>query len=58
MDNLNCSVANCAYNSNSLCTANKIQVYSTGDGMANSSDGTGCRTFKPKEYNNYKNKYE
>lgn len=48
MDNLKCNVSNCLYNSDAMCTAQKIQVYSTGDGIANSSDGTGCRTFKPK----------
>ena len=48
MENLKCSVTNCFYNSDELCTAEKIQVYSSGDGFANSSDGTGCKTFKPK----------
>lgn len=48
MDNLKCNVTNCLYNSDTMCTAQKIQVYSTGDGFANSSDGTGCKTFKPK----------
>lgn len=51
MENLKCSVSNCLYNSEQYCTAEKIQVYSTGDGLANSSDGTGCKTFKPKSYN-------
>lgn len=50
MDNLKCSVSNCVYNTENQCTAQKLDVYSTGDGLANSSDGTGCRTFKPKSY--------
>lgn len=48
MDNLKCNVTNCEYNSNELCTAKHIHVYSSGDGFANSSDGTACKTFKPK----------
>ena len=54
MENLRCSVTNCHYNSHELCTADKIQVYSVGDGFANSSDGTGCKTFKPK-YDSHQN---
>lgn len=52
MDNLRCTVTNCAYNSNEICTAKHIHVYSTGDGFANSSDGTGCRTFKSRSSRN------
>jgi hypothetical protein len=48
MENLRCTVTNCHYNSEQLCTAEKVQVYSMGDGLANTSDGTGCKTFKPK----------
>ena len=48
MENLKCNVTNCEYNSSELCTAKHIHVYSSGDGFANSSDGTACKTFKPK----------
>jgi hypothetical protein len=50
MDNLKCTVTNCLYNSSEQCTAEHLNVYSSGDGMANSSDGTGCKTFKPKRH--------
>jgi hypothetical protein len=50
MENLKCTVTNCLYNSDELCTAQKIVVYNSGDGFANTSDGTGCKTFKPKSY--------
>lgn len=49
MDNLRCTVTNCVYNSDTVCTAEHINVYSVGDGFANTSDGTGCKTFKPRE---------
>lgn len=49
MENLRCTVINCVYNSNTICTADHIEVYPQGDGFANSSDGTGCKTFKPRD---------
>lgn len=49
IDNLRCSVTNCVYNSNNLCTANHVDIYPVGNGFANSSEGTGCKTFKPKD---------
>lgn len=48
MENLKCTVTNCYYNSSEHCTAEHINVYSSGDGLANTSDGTGCKTFRPK----------
>jgi hypothetical protein len=47
---IKCSVANCAYNENYQCNAKGIEVNALGDGLANSSDGTCCETFVPREY--------
>ncbi|EYE88999.1 gel scht [Fervidicella metallireducens AeB] len=52
MNNLKCTVTNCAYNSNTYCTAENVKVDACGDGFVNSADGTACRTFKPKNNNN------
>jgi len=46
---IKCSVGNCAYNENYKCNASGIEVNAMGDGLANSSDGTSCETFVPKE---------
>ncbi|HPF21450.1 MAG TPA: DUF1540 domain-containing protein [Syntrophomonas sp.] len=50
MQKIKCSVANCAYNENYQCNAKGIEVNALGDGLANSSDGTCCETFVPREY--------
>jgi len=48
MENLKCSVTDCHYQKDMRCTAEKIEVATSGDGVARSSEGTMCRTFKPK----------
>jgi hypothetical protein len=40
-----CNVANCQFNSNSMCTADGLEVNAMGDGKARTSDGTSCSTF-------------
>lgn len=47
-DNPKCSVVNCVYNSNNICTADQIEVISQGTGMTNISSETLCTTFKPR----------
>lgn len=42
-----CKVANCDYNESDLCHASELRVNVDGDGIANSSEGTCCETFKP-----------
>lgn len=49
VENLKCTVSNCVYNSNNLCTANHVDINPVGDGFANSSEGTSCKTFKPRD---------
>lgn len=48
MNNLKCSVVNCVYNQEYHCTADAIDVYTSDHGLASSSSGTACRTFKPR----------
>jgi Domain of Unknown Function (DUF1540). len=43
-----CSVENCAYNQDRICHAKALEVNTMGDGMAQTSDGTCCTTFKQK----------
>lgn len=47
-DNPKCTVVNCVYNSDYICTADHIEVNSHGTAMTNTSGETLCRTFKPK----------
>lgn len=44
-----CSVENCHYNESKMCQANGIEVIAMGDGIAKTTDGTGCETFKIKK---------
>ncbi len=41
-----CSVENCRYNRNHMCQAEILEVVAMGDGIAESSLGTCCFTFK------------
>lgn len=41
-----CGVDNCHYNKSMMCHANDLEVNAMGDGKAETSDGTCCRTFK------------
>lgn len=41
-----CGVTNCIYNKANMCHADNIEVNTMGDGMAKTSDGTCCVTFK------------
>lgn len=43
-----CGVENCQYNKSQSCHANNLEVNAMGDGMAQTSDGTCCSTFKQK----------
>ena len=43
-----CSVENCIYNKDRACHARALEVNAMGDGMAQTSDGTCCTTFKQK----------
>ncbi|MFZ5627285.1 MAG: DUF1540 domain-containing protein [Bacillota bacterium] len=47
MATIKCKVEECTYYDNAMCTANTIEVMSTGDKRVASSDGTMCNTFKP-----------
>lgn len=41
-----CTVENCYFNHNRACEAGSIEIDSKGDGMAETSDGTSCSTFR------------
>lgn len=41
-----CMCEECHYNKNFACTADGIEVKSSGDLQVQSSDGTACNTFK------------
>lgn len=43
---IKCSVDNCHYWKSNYCHADNLEVNAQGDGIANSSDGTCCTTFK------------
>jgi hypothetical protein len=43
-----CTVVNCVYNEDYICTANQIEVNSHGTAMTNTSAETLCKTFKPR----------
>ncbi|HHV71293.1 MAG TPA: DUF1540 domain-containing protein [Clostridia bacterium] len=47
MANIKCSVEECAYWNDMVCTANAIEVRSSGDRQVKTSDGTCCETFVP-----------
>ena len=42
---IKCSVENCVYNEDYKCNASGVEVNASGDGLAQSSDGTRCETF-------------
>jgi|Deesub1362A_J573_1020465.scaffolds.fasta_scaffold13633_2 hypothetical protein len=47
---IKCKVEECAYNDSYLCRAEEIEVRSSGENrVVNSTDGTACETFKPKD---------
>ncbi|HHW07119.1 MAG TPA: DUF1540 domain-containing protein [Clostridia bacterium] len=48
MGRIKCQVEECYYNANQYCLADAIEVRSSGDNLVNSSDGTACETFRPK----------
>lgn len=43
-----CSVNNCQYWKDQHCEASAVEVNTMGDGIAHTSDGTCCTTFKNK----------
>ena len=47
--NIKCMVEECNYNKNKLCNAETIEVFSSMGRRVNSSDGTACKTFQPKQ---------
>lgn len=47
---IKCMVEECVYNDNYVCQAEEIEVRSSSKNrVVNSSDGTACETFKPKD---------
>lgn len=46
-----CSVENCKYNKDKLCHAENLEIKAMGDGIAESTLGTCCSTFKNAESN-------
>ena len=52
MANLNCSVENCVYNEENLCSKGDIQV---GGARANYSEETCCESFKERSANSFRN---
>jgi hypothetical protein len=42
-----CGVDNCHYWKSNYCTADALEVNPSGDGHADTSEGTSCTTFKP-----------
>ena len=40
-----CSVENCIHWDSNYCTAKKLAVHHSGDGYAETSEGTCCKTF-------------
>lgn len=53
-----CSVSNCKYNNNNYCFAERLEVNAMGDGYANTSNGTICNTFAPKDDKEKEDLYE
>lgn len=49
MSGIKCVVEECHFNDSNYCQADAIEVSSSGDRQVNTSDGTACQTFKPKE---------
>lgn len=45
---MKCMCEECNHNKNSECTADSIEIRSSGDKKVESSDGTCCNTFKSK----------
>ncbi len=41
-----CSVDNCEFYKDQMCHARSLEVNTMGDGYAQTSDGTCCKTFK------------
>jgi hypothetical protein len=46
---IKCMVEECHHNQNKVCAADSIEVTSSMGRQVNSSDGTACKTFKPKQ---------
>lgn len=44
-----CGVDTCTYYKDNYCFASSIEVNPKGDGIAKTSDGTECTTFKPEK---------
>lgn len=45
---IQCKVEECQFNAGFKCVADAIEVRSSGNNVVNSSDGTACETFRPK----------
>lgn len=52
MPGIKCQVEECIYQQGAECHADAIEVLSSGDRIVDTSDGTQCKTFKPKRYDN------
>lgn len=46
--NLNCTVVNCVHNADGICGADNVIVYQNREHLSDTSAGTSCKTFKPK----------
>ncbi|PRR69276.1 DUF1540 domain-containing protein [Neomoorella humiferrea] len=49
MAQIKCGVEECHFWDNMICTADAIEVRSSGDRKVTTSDGTACHTFRPKK---------
>ncbi|WP_258358857.1 DUF1540 domain-containing protein [Moorella sulfitireducens (nom. illeg.)] len=49
MAGIKCGVEECQFWDNMACTADAIEVRSSGDRKVVNSDGTACHTFRPKK---------
>lgn len=47
---IKCLVEECVFNAHDACQANAIEVISDGDKRVMTSEGSACKTFKPKGY--------
>lgn len=46
---IRCMIEECAYNQQKSCTANNIEVRSSGSMSVSTSEATCCETFVPKQ---------
>ncbi|MCG0277039.1 MAG: DUF1540 domain-containing protein [Thermanaeromonas sp.] len=49
MPNIKCGVEECQYWDNMICTADSIEVRSSGDRRVRTSEDTACHSFRPRK---------